>query len=379
MICTAQSSYYNYFELGQYAIGFYDTVIYDNEIQYDQYGSEGAAPIFLQIWFPIQPSPDNDLMRYGEFKNKNIPQELIQTYQELSRHVDEIFIRDGVEYDILTDEPIDYGDISKTDILDQIKALQTKTVRSQLELDTNFPVIVYHHGSQGFSQENSIMAEYFASRGYIFISANYHLPYPNTLFGLLPFDLEKVSKHNQSSVRKVINFSKSITINDKIYFVGHSWGAQEGWCFLHDSTLADAFVSIETTIEFKKDSAVIIDRWPYVYDAIKVKKNKFSIPILLIAAADEDTNFDFFKGLSSEEMIYASYKELFAHNSYTSFYMMRYFLSDNLKQNDSEVLLTQIKGYIAHLELIDSFLRHINNGESFEQKEFEELFLIPQN
>jgi hypothetical protein len=66
---------------------------------------------------------------------------------------------------------------------------------------------------------------------------------------------------------------------------------------------------METTIEFKTDSVQIKEMWPYVYDALKTKRNKFSIPILLFAATEEDKPFEFFEGVSNKEMIHASYKE----------------------------------------------------------------------
>jgi hypothetical protein len=105
-----------------------------------------------------------------------------------------------------------------TEVLDLIKLTQTRSTRLKLEPDLNYPVIVYHHGSQGMTDENSIMAEYFASRGYIFVSANFHLPYPNTIYGLLPYDLEKDNKHNQSSARNVIHFAKSISTNNQVFY-----------------------------------------------------------------------------------------------------------------------------------------------------------------
>src|SRR5690606_34502193 len=147
------------------------------------------------------------------------------------------------------EEPIDYGNLSHAEILKKIKDTPTQTVRSKLTKKT-FPVIVYHHGSQGLSDENSIMAEYFASHGYIFISCNFHLPYPDMPFGLLPYDLETKSKHNQSSAKTILKFARNLAQDKGVYFIGHSWGAQEGWCFLNEENYADAFISMETTIEF---------------------------------------------------------------------------------------------------------------------------------
>ncbi len=381
LICLevhCQDSFYDHVSLGSYDVGFCDSIIYDDEIHYNQYGYEGKIPIFLQIWFPASASPNQEFMESGDYRNRTVPKELGQVYEALCERMDESYIRDGITYDVSTDQPIDYGSNTYTDILDHIKSQKTRSIRMEMPPNSNFPVIVYHHGSQGMSDENSIMAEYFASRGYIFISANFHLPYPNTPFGLLPYHLEKESKHNQSTAKNVLKFARSITSRENVFFIGHSWGAQEGWCFLHEETLANGFVSMETTIEFKTDSFEIKEKWPYVYNAIKTKRNKFSIPILLFAAKENNTNFDFFKDSSTKKMIYASYNDPFAHNSYTSFYMSRYFLKDEIKQPDAETLLSQIKGYKAHLDFIYSFLESIRSKEAFQANKLHRIFQIDQ-
>ncbi|MDF0705701.1 alpha/beta hydrolase family protein [Flagellimonas okinawensis] len=210
-----QETYYDYVPLGSYHVGFCDNIIYNQEIQYKQYGYEGNQPVFLQIWFPTAIDSDQDLMKFDDFRDRQVPEALESVYQELLKHMDESFIRDGITYHLETDNPIDYGTKSYSDILELVKSQQTKSLRSALPVDADYPVIVYHHGSQGMSDENSIMAEYFASRGYIFISANFHMPYPNTPFGLLPYELEKENKHDQSTAKKVLQYAKSITSSNR--------------------------------------------------------------------------------------------------------------------------------------------------------------------
>ncbi|WP_298288750.1 hypothetical protein [uncultured Lutibacter sp.] len=373
--CYAQESYYDYVKLGEYQINYADTIIYNNNIQYNQYNYSGKTPMFVQVWYPSIKVNKTDQLKLGDFQFKNVPTNLVQVYEKLIAHMDDSFIKDGITYDIVQGQPIDYS-ITTNEILGKIKKIPTKSSRKHLDIKLDFPTIIYHHGSQGLSYENSIMAEYFASKGYVFISANFHLPYENTIYGLLPYNLEKVNKHNQSRAKKLIEYAKSITTQQNVFYIGHSWGAQEGWCFLNDSSLTDGFVSMETTIEYKKDTSKIKEMWPYVYESIKIKKNKFSIPILLLAAQDKNLNFDFFKNLSTEKMVYATYKKPFGHNSYTSIYMMRYFLKSQINQPDSEVMLTQIKGYASHLELIYEFLESIRENKPFQYKKFEKDFII---
>jgi len=370
----AQGSYYEHISIGEYNVRYSDTVIYDPSIHYEQYGYSGPAPLFVQIWFPSRKGTAEKRLTFGQYKLHTVPAGLSGVYEKLTSQMDEIFIRDGIESDMVNDEPIDYSPLTTRQVLEKINRLATISHRSAIGAKLDYPVIVYHHGSQGLSSENTVMAEYFASHGYVFISANFHLPYENTIYGLLPYQLEKENKHNQSSAKALINFAKSIAPRDKVLFIGHSWGAQEGWCFLDDSNWVDAFVSMETTIEFKKDTAKIKELWPFVWDAIKVKRNTFSIPVLLFAAEDDDTNFEFFKGLSSAPMIFASYKEPFAHNSYTSLSMMRYFLRRDINQPDSAMLLRQVKGYARHLNLIRTFFEALLKNEKLNLYPFGNYF-----
>jgi dienelactone hydrolase len=369
-----QGSYYDHIEFGKYRINYSDSIIYDPEIKYKQYGYSGSSPLFVQIWFPSIKSKVEKRLKFGEYKLNKVPAELSQVYEKLTAQMDEMLIRDGIENDIVTDTPINYGNLTTHEILQKINLSHTISSRSKIDSKLDYPVIVYHHGSQGMSFENSVMAEFFASHGYVFIASNFHLPYEGTLYGLLPYQLEKENKHNQSSAKALINFAKSISTQDKIFFIGHSWGAQEGWCFLNDSNWVDAFVSLETTIEFKTDTTRIKELWPYVWDAIKVKRNKFSIPILLVASEDGDTNFDFFKNINSNEIIFASYKKPFAHNSYTSMYMIRYFLRKDINQPDSEMLLSQIKGYSEHLKMILAFFKSLLKNEKLNLSPFNKSF-----
>jgi dienelactone hydrolase len=372
----AQASYYDHIDFGTYSINYSDTILYDTEIHYFQYGYSGKAPLFVQVWFPSTINNTENRLNFGAYMLEAVPPELTRVYDQLTAQMDDIVIRDVIESSMETDEPIDYGTHTTEAILQKVKRIPTRSNRSKIGSTLPYPVIVYHHGSQGLSYENSIMAEYFASNGYVFITANFHLPYENTVYGLLPYEREKENKHNQSSARTLIQFAKSITSSNTLFYIGHSWGAQEGWCFLNDSALVNAFVSMETTIEYKTDTSKIKEVWPYVYDAISVKKNTFSIPILTLAAADDKLNFDYFKGLSSKEIIFAAYKDLFLHNSYTSMYMMRYFLGAEVNLPDSKTLLSQIKGYAQHVSMIHAFFESVQKKQPFRQSEFVNHFVF---
>lgn len=372
----SQGSLYDDIEFGKRTVNYCDTVIFDAAVEYKQFGYDGPLPLFVQIWFPSRARNATPALKYGELYHEQVPAALSTAYQRLVQQMDAIFIRDGIEYDLNTDELIDYQPLTTSDVLAKIKEIPTRSHRAKMREKLDYPVIVYHHGSQGLSYENSVMAEYFASKGYIFISANFHIPYDQITYGLIPWDLIALRKKDQSSAKALVNFAKSISPGNQVYYVGHSWGAQEGWCFLHEPSWVDGFVSMETTIEFKSDSNKIKEMWPEVYEVIKVKRYPFSLPILVFAAYEESLTFDFFKGVNKGQTVFAAYKEPFAHNSYTSMYLMRYGLRDQINQPDAEMVYTQIAGFAKHLEMMHAFFSSIQKGKAFKAEKFNADFLL---
>lgn len=107
------------------------------------------------------------------------------------------------EYDTLL-----FDRLSKDDVLSAVKAIPTRASKSELP-SRQHPVIVYHHGAQGLSDENHLLAEYFASRGYIVISSNYHWAYPDMGYG------GDDSQPNQIAIAKLMcSFARSLTTEE---------------------------------------------------------------------------------------------------------------------------------------------------------------------
>ena len=163
-----------------------------------------------------------------------------------------------------------------------------------------------------------------------------------------------------------------------MFFVGHSWGAQEGWCFLHEKGWADAFVSMETTIEFKEiaDSLLIKERWPQVYEVLKTQNKQFALPILLFADTGLDEPFHFFAGKSSKEMLHVSPKTAFDHESFNATFLMRYFVRDRFPQSDENRMKEQLDLYYEHLQLIEAFFQSVQCTKSVDRESFKRVFYI---
>ena len=358
-------------EYGAYSVGFCDTLLYNPDQPYSQYGYTGDAPLFVQIWHPIAPEQSGERLPYKAFRAREVTEQLQVVYDTLCLQMDKSFIDYNIAQDFVAYEPIDYTPHTAQDVLHAIGNYATQSIRAPLDKKSDFPIIVYHHGAQGLSDENFAMAAYFASRGYIFVSANYHLP-----FEKLPYASTTGSIDWESFPKRVTQFARQLTSNPALYFIGHSWGAQNGFRYLHEKGWATAFVSLETTIEFKSDTNKIKELWPPIYERIAIQKTTYPLPILMIANTGEDKPFEFFKSIGTNQLYFATAKVEFGHESYTSAYHMRYLFNQQFPQPDSTEMLTQLILYVKHLELIAAFLTAVEQNENVEIDKFRETFYL---
>lgn len=351
----AQENLYQYLKLGAYSVGFMDTVLFDSTYTYQAYAYNGKKPHFIQVWHPLteQPKQENALT-VNQFYTTSTNSSLSSVQQQLNKHYQEAVIRDGIEENLVTGEANQFGAYSHTDVLGLVGELATKSSFCQLKKPSQFPVIVYHHGAQSNSFENFAMAEYFASRGFIFVSANFHLPYENTLFGLKPFS-KLIKNEDEQSLKTVLEFAQSLSNSSAIFFVGHSWGAQMGFRTLDGDSSIKGFVSLETTIEYKTDHEKIKEMWPEVYQKVVTDSVHYPFPMLLCAATGQEKPFEFFKQLNAQHLCFAPTKEEFEHNAYTSTFYLRYFINNNIPQPDKAILKDRLHYYVKHLELIHQF------------------------
>ncbi len=344
-------------------IGFADTLLFNDSLRYTGYGYDGPAPLFVQAWFPLggtmaeplgRHEPDN--LRFHELRRPELPAVLRTVYQQLLLRMDSAFIAYCLRYPIDGDEPIDYEPFTEEQVKDSLFALGTHAFRAALPLGADRPVILYHHGSQGLSDENVWMAEHFAENGFIFLSCNFHWPIEGAMYGT-----PLIWTPDRSSVRTMLRFARTLVKGNKVFYIGHSWGAQEGWCTLFEPGLADAFISLETTMEWKTDTAEVRDKWPHVLDAITTKS--YPMPILMVADTEDRPPFPMFSAVQGDPAMagqvvhYLDPKEGFSHESYTSAYLMRQAGEGRFNVPDAELLHGQHDIHQALLEELLAFLQ----------------------
>lgn len=360
-------------------MGFYDTLIFCPEVVYEQYNYQGPAPLFVQIWFPLAQPVEGPWLSYGDFRKTSVTNELLlHIHDELWQISDPAFIDYNLTYTIPEEEEINYQPGAVTQFLAHIKTHPTRSKKASFIQPSNYPVIVYHHGAGGVPDENYIMAEYFASRGYIFVSANFHHPYKNASLGQAPFLAETGYQNDQHYTQTLLQFSRSLTTHTHLFYVGHSWGAQAGWGLLHQKNLADAFVSMETTLEDKTDTALIKEYWPQLYHLIREQKVSYPLPVLLFAGTQTNQPFSFFDQTPMTKKIEVTPKTFFAHDSYTAAFMLRYFYKNKYKQPDLKLLKNQLLLYMQHLRIMECFFQSVLNSTTARLDAFNSVFYIRQ-
>ena len=333
----------------EYSVGFADTLLFNTTQHYAEFGYDGPAPLFVQLWFPLSAEPMTAPLSYAQLRERTLEGPLQRVYDELLLRMDSAFIEYDLRYPLGGDEPIDYQPLSEAQVMDSLFVLSTKAHRAALPAALDVPVVVYHHGSQGLSDENVHMAEHFAANGFVFLSCNFHWPLEHALYGT-PLAWEP----DRSSIHTMLRFARQLSNGNKVFYIGHSWGAQEGWCTLHEPGLVDAFVSLETTMEWKTDTAEVHDKWPDMLEALTT--HSYPMPILLVADSEGEPPFPLFKGVRGD-LRYLDPTQPFGHESYTSAYLMRQAVEGRFALPDRDRLHEQTALYEALLAELLAFLQ----------------------
>jgi len=369
LMVNAQETLYDYVKLGDYQVGFFDTLLLDPTMRYEAYDYAGMKPNFIQVWHPVAEQETQEYSwRFCDFVETKTYEGLETIQTQLKKQLEESIIRDCIEENLDSGDENNFGSYSYTDVLYLMGQLATKSSFHNMSDSSQFPIIIYHHGSQSGSFENVAMAEYFASRGFIFVSSNFHLPYENTPFGLKPY-AQLVKGEEEQSLKNVVRFAQTLSNSTSIFFIGHSWGAQMGIRTFDQDTTIKGLVSLETTLEFQTDTEKIQDRWPEVYQKVITDHAEYPFPILLCAATGEEKPFVFFENMYAQHITFAPTKETFEHNAYTSIFYLRYFIDAKVVQTDKEKLKNSLLLYVKHLELIREFIEGILQNEKKARQE----------
>lgn len=170
-VAMAQPAFEREAPLGPMGVGYTDTLLHAAGVEYSGFGYTGPAPLFVQHWFPMDAKNRSAPLSYGALRERQLPDGLASVYAALHAEMERSFIATDLSGSYPDHDPIDYGKSSLAEVLEQVMHTATRSQRAAPARRSDAPVIIYPHGSQGSSDENVAMAEYFASRGYDLVSA----------------------------------------------------------------------------------------------------------------------------------------------------------------------------------------------------------------
>ena len=107
-------------------------------------------------------------------------------------------------------------------------------------------------------------------------------------------------------------------------------------------------------MEWKTDTAEVREKWPHVLEAIST--HSYPMQILLVADTEGEPPFPMFKGVRGE-LRYLDPKKPFAHESYTSAYLLRLAGQGRFAVPDREALQEQFDMHATLLDELLHFLR----------------------
>jgi pimeloyl-ACP methyl ester carboxylesterase len=284
------------------------------------------------------------------------------------------FIQYNIESSFDENKPVYFPFTDYKDVFQQLKITTSISQQGNIKEIKKFPVIIYHHGSQSNALDNHIMAEYFASHGYIFMAIQGHLPYPNKVYGDVA---QGESFYDLQAIKQVIAFVKSSFPGEKCFFAGHSFGAQLGWLLIKETLAIDGFISMETTIETKTDSMEVKLKWPDFYESILLMKGRLQTPILSLAYTYEESAFKFFKNKSVLQYNVTP-RQYIDHDAFTSAWFLRLALDHEMEIPGKRNLTLQYNIYLKQLKLMHSFLESLSNKKGLNTESFENDFYFFQ-
>ena len=209
---------YDQIKLGKFGVGVVDTIIYDSNYTYKTNNYDGPRPYFIKIWHPINL---NQSEKYLEIKDLfTITTPLNGIEDSLATIYKKNFIQDYLSENLVDGEELNFGVYSKHEVFDYIGKIKTRGVYEKIKNNSNFPVIIYYNGSNGHPFENFLLAEYFASRGYLFIAVSFELQFEGMPFGMLPYERYHSGEYENNLIL-IKQFAKSIS-NDTIPFISFS-------------------------------------------------------------------------------------------------------------------------------------------------------------
>lgn len=309
---------------GPYRIGFQAGFWLDTSRTYDLFpGALGQTrlpksprPLLLTIWYPVTPNTNGDQMPYQNyfdlptttgspfpfFANRDLLPEVdssgfVDFAQRLADHH-----RNNLCH-MLFGCAVDQLNPTNVSTFHQFMRTETAAIHSGPPASDKFPLVVYHPGLGGGYEENSVLAEYLASHGYVVVSSAYQPA--NTAY----LNINGDRQLSMLDIGYIIEVMQQASIIDwqHIAVMGHSYGAGVGLDLRMENDIVDTIVSLDSTMDY--------DKWlqPRLVDEYVHQRRRLKVPMLVVA--NRQAEFTLCRKLRYAERYLLSFND-FHHNDF---------------------------------------------------------------
>jgi pimeloyl-ACP methyl ester carboxylesterase len=318
---------------GNFEPGMIDTIVFHPSEEYSYNSYTGRKPFFVRIWVPMEKGTSDSTLVLRDLFSFHSKQPELAALADSLNHENLEYVRSHLTRTIGEDDSTLKEKNSK-----MFEKLMRLSIRSQFteKPKGKFPVILYHHGYDGWSHENFLFAEYMASHGFIVVGTNYEWP-----------NHQGSWDKGNADISYMNNFIKHLPYADstRVFAVGHSWGAQA--LLYYDNKPPQPFqttISLHTTMEFPPKLDTITKYWPRV-SQIMLDSTRKTSPTFFFAPEKPSNNYLIFRKSKSADYHYINALTPIAHDGFISLDNMRYFIKEFYRPKEDSVLQKQFQCY----------------------------------
>jgi pimeloyl-ACP methyl ester carboxylesterase len=237
-------------------------------------------PIMIGIWYPARKTSASP-MTYRQYLDVSSgPGSFAAFASRLEPAMRNVVADETTGKTIRTMTP------AETKAFEQLLATKTFAVKNAPAATGKFPVIIYHPGLAGTYEDNSVLFEYLASRGYIILSSPYPDPDAHSVF--IGGDVAG----SFADLDFLVTFARTLpnADADRLGVMGHSYGAwvSFAWAAKQGSPIR-ALITLDSGFEY-----TMVDSGPEIFQShMKRNQNNIRAATLRVASTDRTPHFEY--------------------------------------------------------------------------------------
>ena len=273
---------------GPHAVGFRLRYTLDQSREYDpEFSTEvnrlpihRPRPIMIGIWYPAQTTNASRMpyRQYLDISPRSGP--LVPFASRL-----ESAMRHVVGNETTGHEP---GAMTPAEsrAFERLLATPTFAVKDAPAASGTFPVILYHPGTAGTYEDNSVLFEYLASHGYLVVSSAYPAPDASSAF------IQGDMAGSFADLDVLVSFARTLpnADADRLGVMGHSYGAWVSFAWTAKvGSPVRALITLDSGFEY--DS---LPAGPELLQLhMKANRNNIRAATLRVASTDRQPHFEY--------------------------------------------------------------------------------------